>query len=80
MSSGTSVPRPRTCRMIRAALHGVHQHRVALDVRRRWFHTGEGDGHANDDEDADGGVPGLPEPFSFEDRGVADDIRHESPV
>ena len=32
----------------------------------------------DDDDDSDGGIAGLAEPFTFENCGVAGDIRHES--
>ena len=60
----------------RAPLDGVDQHRGALDGRRRRFHPRQRDRHPDNDDDADGGIAGLPEPFSLENRGVADDIRH----
>ena len=44
MSSGTSVPRPRTCAHHRAALHGVDHDRRALDGRGRRLEPRQAEG------------------------------------
>ena len=56
VSSGTSVPRPRTCRMIEPRLTVSSSTVAALDRRRRRFHARQRDRNGDDDQDADGGV------------------------
>ena len=60
----------------RAALDGVREDGRALDGRRGGLHPGQCNRHPDDDEDADSGVERMPQLLAFENRGVADDIRH----
>src|SRR4029434_1412332 len=76
VSSGTSVPRPRTCRMIEPRLTVSTRTVVCSTVGVGRLTAGDRDGHANNNQCGNDRIASLSEPLPFENRRIANDIGH----